>query len=108
MKLVCIKCPKGCELQINGDSITGNACPRGIDYAKEELTAPKRTVTSLCKTECGVVSIKTTIEVPKEMIFDILKVISNIKVKKCKIGDIILKNILNTGADIVVTGCAYL
>ena len=106
MKLVCIKCPKGCELSINGENITGNACPRGIDYAKEELTAPKRTVTALCKTNNGVVSVKTTKEVPKEMIFDILNVISSIKIKKCKIGDILIRNVLNTGADIVVTGCA--
>jgi len=108
MKLICIKCPKGCELDINNDIITGNSCPRGIDYAKEELSTPKRTVTALAKSIYGVVPVKTTIEVPKDKIFEVLEVISKIKLKETHIGDIVYKNILNTGADVVVTGNVYI
>ena len=49
MKLICIKCPRGCNLTVANGTITGNLCPRGIDYAKEEMTMPMRIVTALIK-----------------------------------------------------------
>lgn len=107
MNLICIKCPRGCNLNIDGEKITGNLCPRGIDYAKEELTTPMRTVTSLIKTKDGIVPVKTSREVPKEKIFDVLEEISKINVSNAKIGDVILKNVLNLDADIIVTGNVY-
>ncbi|MCR5107337.1 MAG: FAD-dependent oxidoreductase [Lachnospiraceae bacterium] len=50
-KLTCIKCPNGCELTVRRmeDStleVTGNKCPKGLAYAKEEFTHPVRTLTS--------------------------------------------------------------
>ena len=49
-ELTCIGCPLGCQLTvtINGDDITveGNTCKRGAVYAKKEVTAPTRIVTS--------------------------------------------------------------
>ena len=39
MKLVCIRCPRGCNLNITKKSngqiiVTGNSCPRGEEYGK--------------------------------------------------------------------------
>lgn len=107
MKLICIKCPRGCELTISGENVTGNMCPRGVDYAKEETTNPKRIVTALVKLGDKVIPVKTDKEVPKKLINDVLEEISKIKIKKAKIGDVLVKNILNTGANIVVTGEVY-
>ena len=108
MKLICIKCPKGCEITIEKDNITGYTCPRGLDYAKEELTCPKRVVTALAKVKSGlVVSVKTDKEVPKDKIFNVLEEISKLSLNKTKIGDIVIKNCLGTGANIVVTGEMY-
>ena len=48
-ELICIVCPKGCHLQVdeeNGCRVTGNACPRGAVYGREELLNPVRTVTT--------------------------------------------------------------
>ena len=39
-KLTCIVCPNGCEIEIDGDSIKGYTCKRGLEYAKEELFHP--------------------------------------------------------------------
>ena len=46
--LVCIGCPKGCRVSIDTETLetSGNACPRGAAYAKDELTNPTRTLTS--------------------------------------------------------------
>ena len=107
MKLICIKCPRGCELVIDGNNVSGNMCPRGIDYAKEETTNPKRIITSLVKLGNRVVPVKTDKEIPKKLIKDILEEISKINIKKAKIGDVLIKNVLNTGANIIVTGEVY-
>ena len=110
INMTCIMCPVGCGLTIekNGGkmSVTGNNCIRGEQYAKDELVNPKRVVTALVKTTDGVLPVKTTKAVPKELIFKVVEEINKITLTKGKIGDIIISNVLNTGADVVVTGNA--
>lgn len=105
--LTCIMCPMGCSLKVdknkNGITVSGNTCARGAQFGKEELSNPKRIVTSLIITEKGVASVKTTIPIPKKLINKVLKEIKKVKVKSTKIGDLVIKNVLNTGADIVAT-----
>ena len=50
-EMICIVCPVGCHISVNTETyeVRGNACPRGAVYGKEELTAPKRVVTSTVK-----------------------------------------------------------
>ena len=50
-EMICIVCPVGCHISVNTETyeVKGNACPRGAVYGKEELTAPKRVVTSTVK-----------------------------------------------------------
>ena len=107
MNLTCIMCPMGCELTVKKDgekiSVTGNGCNRGVVFAQEELTAPKRIVTTSVKTEKGVKSCRTDKPVPKELIFDCIKEIEKLRLKDAKFGDVIIKNILNTGANVVIT-----
>lgn len=48
MKMTCIICPMGCELRIKTEGefeVKGHQCPRGIQYAKDEVTNPKRVYT---------------------------------------------------------------
>lgn len=105
--LTCIMCPLGCQLTvtIDGDniSVTGNNCKRGEIFGKEEVTCPMRIVTSSVKTEKGVRACKTTKPVPKSMIFDVMKEIEKLRLKSVKFGEVVIKNVLNTGADIVIT-----
>lgn len=107
MELICIKCPRGCNLVVDGDNVTGNLCPRGLDYAREEQTNPLRIVTTLIKVGEKVVSVKTSSEVPKARINDVLDEIAKINVETTSIGDVVLTNILDLGVDIVVTGEPY-
>lgn len=108
MDFVCIKCPIGCNLHVEVDdddnvTVTGNSCPRGEEYAMEEVFAPTRLVTSVLQTDKGVISVKTTKPVPKDKIFEVLKEIKKIKIESAAIGDILIKNVLNLDSDIVVT-----
>ncbi len=107
--ITCINCPMGCPLtvEINGDDIkvSGNTCKRGDVYGKQEVTSPKRVVTSLVRIKDGaVVSCKTNAEIDKAMIFKVLDELRKVEVTlPVKIGDVIIENVLGTGADIVAT-----
>ena len=107
MNLTCIMCPKGCEMTItkkdNTILVKGNSCPRGEIYAKQEILNPSRILTSLIKTKNGVISVKTTKPIPKNLINEGLKEIKNLKVNKAKFGDTLITNFLNTDANLVVT-----
>ena len=107
-ELTCIVCPRGCRLTIDDElNVTGNTCPRGAQYAKDELTNPKRMITSFVRVknrENCVVSVKTSTSIPKGMIFDVMNEIEKVRVTApVKIGDVAIKNVLNTGADIIIT-----
>lgn len=112
-EMVCVSCPIGCAITVELDdnneviSVTGNTCPRGDKYAKQECTHPERMLTSTVKLEGGkmpVVPVKSASPLPKEMLFDAMKEINKITLKApVKIGDVVIKNILSTGVDIIAT-----
>lgn len=110
-ELTCIVCPRGCALLVTLDdegrviSTEGNACKRGAKYAEDECTNPRRTVTSTVKCADGsVVSCKTSDTVPKALVFDVMKAINSaVAPAHVKVGDVIIKNVLDTGADVVAT-----
>lgn len=97
----------GCHLSVTkkGEEVevSGNGCNRGLVFAKEEMTCPKRMITTSVKTDEGVKSCKTTIPVHKSEIFQIMKEIEKLRLKKVKFGDVVIKNVLDTGADIIIT-----
>lgn len=109
--MICITCPIGCELEVEveGDEIfvSGNNCKRGEVYAKAEVTAPKRMITSIINVEKGkyrCASVKTTEPVDKNMIFEILDEIKKVSIEApINIGDVIIEDIFGTGVDIVAT-----
>ncbi len=76
VRVTCIVCPMGCTITVtirNGEivSIEGNRCPRGADYAREEVLEPKRVVMTVLRVREGdlpVVSVKTSRPIPKKLI----------------------------------------
>ena len=111
-ELTCIRCPIGCHITVeleNGEvkNITGNSCPRGEEYAASEVTHPVRTVTSLVNVTGGerpVVSVKTAGDVPKEKMMDVVAALKSVTVEApVAIGDVFVKDIEGTGADVVAT-----
>lgn len=109
-EMVCIVCPIGCHMEVdidNGYSTTGNQCPRGPVYAKEEMTAPKRVVTSTVKISGGIynrIPVKTKDSIPKELVFRCMDEINKVEVRSpIKMGDTVLEDVLGTGVDIVAT-----
>lgn len=109
--LTCIVCPLGCALSVELDenknvlSVKGNTCKRGEIYANTECTAPKRTITSTVAVRGGgVVPVKTDKTVPKELIFECMRKINRaVAEPDGLLGDIVIENILGTGANVVLT-----
>jgi CxxC motif-containing protein len=119
--LTCIVCPIGCSLSVEeGEpgsdgfpllTTTGNRCPRGAVYAREEIRSPKRVVTATCavvedpeKPRPGPrrVPVKTTGPCPREKIDTLLKEIYKTRVRlPVKAGDTILPNWEGLGIDVV-------
>ena len=107
--LTCIICPKGCGLTVeegsDGLKVQGNVCSRGEKYAIEECTHPTRTVTSFIRVdnrEDTMVSVKTSAPIPKESMFEAMKMIRSAKASApIQIGDVLLADVF--GADILAT-----
>ena len=110
MELTCIVCPMGCRMTIEKAAdgnfdVSGNTCPRGKEYAINELTNPVRTLTSTVRFSNGKIApVKTNLPVPKDMIFDCMKIINCYCGKEAEEGTAIIKDILGTGADVIITG----
>lgn len=111
-ELTCVACPLGCTVTVEYNdseviSVTGNTCKRGEAYAKTEITNPTRSLTSTVKVNGGilpVVPVKSDKPVPKDKMFECMRVINSACVDApVKIGQVIIENILDTGADIVAT-----
>jgi len=112
-EITCIGCPMGCALtaEIDGENVQifGSACKIGVDYGVNECLNPRRMVTASVKVSMPdgsvkMLSLKTVPEIPKNRIFDCLKEIKKADVQPdIKIGDVVIKNILGLGSDIVAT-----
>ena len=107
-QMICIMCPIGCHVTVDENlNVTGNKCPRGKNYAIEEMTCPKRILTTTVKTDSKMMprlSVKTDKPIEKSLLFDALEKLNHITVKKnVKIGDVIVKHILDTDVDIIAT-----
>jgi CxxC motif-containing protein len=112
-ELTCIVCPKGCQLKVELDnndtkkvlSVSGHTCKRGEAYAMTECVAPKRVVTSTAPLlGGGVVPVKTNGSIPKELMFECVKLINKVRVAPdAPIGTVIISDVLGTGIDVVTT-----
>jgi CxxC motif-containing protein len=88
-------------------NVTGNKCNKGKEYAIREVTNPTRIVTSTVRVNGGerpVVAVKTQDEIPKKLIFEVMKEINKVTVNApVNLGDIVIKNVLDTGVNVVAT-----
>ena len=107
--IICTLCPKGCHLSVDleNKTVEGNGCIRGKDYGISELTAPMRTLTSTVRisgANCRRCPVKSSRDVPRELVPEIMKLLCGVDLAApVALGDVVLTNVLNTGADVVVT-----
>ncbi|RLF44689.1 MAG: NAD(FAD)-dependent dehydrogenase [Thermoplasmata archaeon] len=110
-EMICINCPLGCKLFVEKEGneivVKGNRCKRGEEYAIIEIKNPVRILTTTVFVEGGkhaMLPVKSDGEIPKNLLKKVMKKIANIKVKTpVKYGQVICKNVANTGINIVAT-----
>ncbi len=115
VELTCIGCPLGCQIEVMLDEeggiqlVTGNTCPRGEAYARKEVTAPTRIVTSSVRVYGSkkgerMVPVKTASDIPKGKIMEVIRDLSGVSVPcPVRIGDVLYKNVAGTGVDMVAS-----
>ena len=108
--LTCIGCPMGCRLTVTLEggivtAVTGNTCRRGDDYARREVTAPARVLTTTVPVVGGLrprVPVKTAGEVPKAMVLACARALAGVEVAApVRAGDVVCRDILGTGVDVI-------
>lgn len=109
-ELICIVCPKGCHLYVDekdGYKVSGNSCARGCNYGKMEMVNPTRVLTSTVCLEGGLYRrcpVKTDGAIPKALIFEAMRLLDDVRLRApVTIGQIVVKDIFNTGVNFVVT-----
>jgi len=110
--MTCIECPQGCGLSVETDglrviSVAGQKCPRGGNYAKQEVEAPMRTLTTAILTrglELKMLPVRTSKPIPKGRLLEAMEAVKRITLTSpVKTGSIIAENFLGLGVDLVST-----
>ncbi|MHA1374439.1 MAG: DUF1667 domain-containing protein [Promethearchaeota archaeon] len=108
----CIVCPTGCEIktikdQNNEITFEGYTCERGLEYAKQEFYEPKRILTTTIRVENGfipLIPVRTDKPILKDKLNETLMIIAQTVVSApIKMGDVLIKDVLNTGANIIAS-----
>lgn len=112
--IICTVCPMGCKMNVTSTNqnevdykIEGNKCNRGVDYAIKEITNPTRILTSTVAISNAFINripVKSSDPIPKGLLKEAMKVIGTLDVQAPRTaGDLIVKDILGTGVDIVAS-----
>lgn len=111
-KITCIECPKSCALSVDVENcrvikVSGNLCPKGEEYAISEIENPMRILTASVLAlglPLKMIPVRTDKPIPKSMLLAAMREIKKVVLKKAvKPGDVIIKNILDSGADLIAT-----
>jgi CxxC motif-containing protein len=110
-EILCITCPMGCMITAfkEGDiwKFEGASCRKGNDYALNEITGPKRMVTSTIKANNGDLlrlPVRTSSPVPLASINEVMRVIKDTQIMApVRMGTIIIARVAGTDADLIAT-----
>jgi len=85
--------------------IANHQCKRGREYAEQEYKSPQRVLTATVRTDGSIrplLPVRTNKAIPKDMLIDCMSVLADVRVKPVlTIGEVIIQNIIGTGANVV-------
>lgn len=120
-EITCTVCPVGCNIKMWRDDsddwqIDGNRCKRGYRYAMDEITDPKRTLTTTmlqriqnCDDEKEIyidrlIAVRSSYPIPlRQTLTAMDQIKETIICRPVKEGDIVIADIAGTKADMIVT-----
>ena len=112
-EIICIRCPLGCHGRVTTDETNkvvrfeGYECKEGKKYAEAEAHGPLRILTATVIMDSEIrplLPVKTNKAIPKDKLKLCMRVLAKVRVKHpVSMGQVILTNVLGTGADIITT-----
>jgi CxxC motif-containing protein len=113
-EIICIVCPLACRVSVAADDerhileVDGFQCKKGKEYAVAEYRSPMRVLTTTViatKSRHALLPVRTNRVIPRGKLINCMNYLAKIKVKPpLKAGDVIVRNILNLGSDIIAVG----
>jgi len=133
-EFTCIICPRGCVIEVDIEaspamgkskvedsasletaldraleSARGMGCRRGIDYVRQEVLNPMRTIASSVKVLDGsmpLVSVRLTKPVPKARIAEVMAALRAVELRApVEAGTIVVRAVAGTVSDLIATRC---
>ena len=111
-ELICVSCPMGCRITVAMEgkeilSVTGNTCPRGEAYARQECVQPMRILTSTVRILNGthrVLPVITEKEIPLELMEKAMEEVREITMHApVEVDQVVLENIAGTGVNLIAS-----
>lgn len=104
-----IRCSRGCRLTVRvcGESISvsGNACPDGEEYGRQEATDPLRPLLTTVATDnpSGLrLAVRTDRDFPVSRMLEAMAVLDAVTARSpLQTGDVLVENLLGTGISVV-------
>jgi len=109
---LCIGCPLGCRLEVETEDheiieVRGFGCRRGREYAEREHVDPRRMASSTVRVHGARwdrLPVRTDRPIPKDQVRAVCAALRAVEVTApILMGQVILRNALGTGADIIAT-----
>lgn len=110
---ICIGCPLGCHVTLKVsekgeiENVTGNECKEGKEYVIAEFREPVRifTATILTERKGCLLPVRTDKPIHKNQLKELMRALARLRVAPpVKTGDVLIHNILGTGANLIATG----
>jgi CxxC motif-containing protein len=112
-RIICVGCPLGCRTTLRVDDqgkvvkVSGYKCKEGRQYVVEEYRNPVRILTNTVLTENSsrpLLPVRTNRPILKTKLKEATLAMVRVKAKPpIRVGQVILPNLLSTGADVVAT-----
>lgn len=112
-EIICIICPLACRVSVAVDDegrivkIKNFQCKKGKEYAVAEYGAPVRVLTTTLRVEKSrhaLLPVRTNRAIPRRELLGCMNQLARLRVEPpLKAGEVVVRNILNTGSDIITT-----
>jgi len=105
----CPQCARGCSLDVvvDGDSVlvSGNACPRGEEFGRQEALMPMRPLVTSVRATGGTrprLQVCGTGDIPLARLLDVMDALDALIVKAPVVGgQVVVTDLLGLGIDVV-------
>ena len=111
-EFICVTCPVGCAISalVEGSELIevhGHTCRRGIEFVREEISAPRRTLTTTVRVSGGalpLVPVRSSAPLPKGRVLEIAAFLRTVVLTApVEARQVVVADVLGTGVDIVTT-----